>query len=40
MRIYELAIPMTEIMNSIEKEKKSEARDQLALIRKLRDHIR
>jgi len=40
MRIYKLAIPITEIMNIIEEEKKTEARDQIALIRKLRDHIR
>jgi len=39
MKIYELAIPITEIMNSLEEEKKHEVRNQLALIRKLRDHI-
>lgn len=39
VKIYELAVPIKEIMNSIEEEKKSEARDQLALIRKLREHI-
>jgi len=39
-KIYELAVPIKEIMNHIEEEKKSEARDQLALLRKLRDHIR
>jgi predicted transcriptional regulator len=39
IKIYELTVPFKEIMNSIEEEKKSEARNQLALIRKLRDHI-
>ena len=39
MKIYELALPMAQIMNSLEEGKKNEARDQLALIRKLRDHI-
>jgi len=40
MRIYELAVPITEIITSIEEEKKREVRDRLALIRKLRDYIR
>lgn len=40
MRIYELAVPITEIITSIEEEKKIEARDRLARIRKLRDYIR
>jgi predicted transcriptional regulator len=40
VKIHQLALPITEIMNAIEKEKKSEARDQLALIRKLRDYAR
>ncbi len=38
-KIYTLARPITEIMNSIETEKKEEANQQLALIRKLRDYI-
>ncbi|MFA6332338.1 MAG: ArsR family transcriptional regulator [Methanoregula sp.] len=39
-KIYHLALPITEIMDSIEEEKKSEVRDQLALIRKVQDYIR
>ncbi|MDD1689778.1 MAG: ArsR family transcriptional regulator [Methanoregula sp.] len=40
VKIYQLALPITAIMNSIEEEKKRETRDQLALFEKLRDHIR
>jgi len=40
VKIYELARPITEIMGSIEKEKKEEATSQLAMIQKLRDYIR
>ena len=40
MRVYELAVPIKEIITSIEEEKKREVRDRLALIRKLRDYIR
>ena len=39
VKIYELARPITDIMNSIETEKKKEATNQLAMIRKLRDYI-
>ncbi|MDD4138337.1 MAG: ArsR family transcriptional regulator [Methanoregula sp.] len=38
-KIYQLAIPVKEILDLIEEEKKSETQDQLALIRKLRDPI-
>ncbi|MCK9630416.1 MAG: ArsR family transcriptional regulator [Methanoregula sp.] len=40
VKIYQLALPITAIMDSIEEEKKREARDQLALFKKMRDHIR
>ena len=36
---YELAKPITEIVDYIEKEKKNDANNQLALIRKLRDFL-
>jgi predicted transcriptional regulator len=39
IKIYELAKPLPEIMSSIEKEKKEEAKKQLALVQKLRDYI-
>ena len=39
-KIYELAKPITEIMDSIENEKKDEANNQTALVRKLRDCLR
>jgi len=39
VKIYELARPIGEIMDSIEKDKKREAKTQLDLIQKLRDHI-
>ena len=39
MKIYELAKPIAVIMNSIEKEQKTKADNQLALVRKLRDYI-
>jgi predicted transcriptional regulator len=39
-KIYELAKPLHEIMDCIENEKKTEARNQLALVQKLREHIR
>jgi len=38
-KIYELAKPLHEIMDCIENEQKTEARNQLALILKLREHI-
>jgi predicted transcriptional regulator len=40
MKIYELAIPFSEIIDRIESAKKSEAKDQLARVRQLRNHIR
>lgn len=39
IKIYELAKPLPEIMSSIEREKKEEAKKQLALVQKLRDYI-
>jgi predicted transcriptional regulator len=39
MKIYQLAKPIHEIMDCIEKEKVNEANKQLALVRKLRDHL-
>ncbi|MCX6697309.1 MAG: ArsR family transcriptional regulator [Methanoregula sp.] len=40
MKIYELAKPVNEIMDCIENDKKTEAKNQLALIQKLRKHLR
>ena len=40
MKIYELAKSINEIIESIENEKKTEAKNQLALIQKLRKHLR
>ena len=40
VKIYELAKPITEIMDGIEKAKKKEANHQLQMIQKLRDYIR
>ena len=40
VKIYELAKPINDIMDNIEKEKKLEAVTQLALVQKLRDYIR
>jgi predicted transcriptional regulator len=37
-KIYNLAKPITEIMDNIEKEKKKEANNRLAFIKKLRDY--
>jgi predicted transcriptional regulator len=39
VKIYELAKPITEIMNGIEKEKIKEVNDQLQLIQKLRNYV-
>ena len=39
MKVYELAKSITEIMGCIEKEKKIEANNQLALIKKLRGYL-
>jgi predicted transcriptional regulator len=38
-KVYELAVPMTKIMVFIEEEKKKEAKNQLALVGKLREYI-
>ena len=38
-KIYELALPITEILDSIEKKKKEEANNQLTHIQKLRDYL-
>jgi predicted transcriptional regulator len=40
VKIYVLSKSINDIMNSIEKEKKEEAKSQLALVQKLRDYIR
>jgi predicted transcriptional regulator len=39
VKIYALSRSINEIMNIIEKEKKKEAQDQLAMVQKLRDYI-
>jgi predicted transcriptional regulator len=39
MKVYELAKSITEIMGCIEKEKKLEANNQLALVKKIRDYL-
>jgi predicted transcriptional regulator len=39
IKIYELSKPIDEIMDSIEKEKKKEAQNQLAMVQKLRDYL-
>jgi predicted transcriptional regulator len=39
VKIYELAKPLSEIVNGIEKEKIKEANDQLQLIQKLRNNV-
>jgi len=39
MKIYELAKSINEIIESIENEKKTEAKNQLALVKKLREHL-
>ena len=39
MKVYELAKSITEIMKCIEREKKIEANNQLALIKKLRGYL-
>jgi predicted transcriptional regulator len=38
-KIYELAVPISKIMDHIEKEKNQEAKDQLALVKKIRGYI-
>ena len=39
VRNYALAIPVPDIMTSIEKQKKAEANNQLALIKKMRSYV-
>jgi predicted transcriptional regulator len=39
VKIYKLAVPISEIMDIIEKEKRNEANNQLKMIQKLRDYI-
>jgi predicted transcriptional regulator len=39
VKIYHLSQPIGEIMDTIEREKREEANNQLALIQQLRDHI-
>lgn len=39
VKIYELAKPIAEIVNGIEKEKRKKANDQLQLIQKLRNYV-
>lgn len=39
VKIYKLAVPVSEIMDTIEKEKRTEANNQLKMIQKLRDYI-
>ena len=39
IKIYELAKPFNEIMDCIENEKKNEAKNNLALVQKLRQHL-
>jgi predicted transcriptional regulator len=38
-KIYTLAKPKAEILETIERNKKNEMKDQLALVKKLRDHL-
>jgi len=38
-KVYELAISLQKIMDSIEKEKNQEIKDQLALVRKMRSYV-
>jgi len=39
VKIYKLALPINEIMDGIESDKKAEANNQLKMIRQLRDYI-
>jgi len=39
VKIYMLAVPVPEIMTSIEKQKKTEANNQLTLVKKMRNYI-
>ncbi len=39
VKIYKLALPISEIMDNIERDKKAEADNQLKMIRQLRDYI-
>jgi len=38
--VYHLAVPMTKVMDAIEKEKRDEAKSRIALIGKLREYTR
>jgi predicted transcriptional regulator len=40
VKIYELAKPFNEIMDCIEKDKKTEVNNKLALVQKVREHLR
>jgi predicted transcriptional regulator len=39
VKIYKLALPITEIMDNIERNKRAEANNQLKMIKQLRDYI-
>lgn len=39
VKIYTLAVPVQKIMTSIEKQKKDEANNQLALVKKMRNYL-
>ena len=39
VKIYKLALPISEIMDNIEKDKRAEADNQLKMIKQLRDYI-
>ncbi len=39
VKIYKLALPISEIMDNIEREKRAEADNQLKMIKQLRDYI-
>jgi predicted transcriptional regulator len=39
VKIYKLSVPVSDIMDTIEKEKRAEANNQLKMIQKLRDYI-
>ena len=39
VKIYKLALPISEIMDNIERDKKAEANNQLKMIKQLRDYI-
>jgi len=39
VKIYKLTLPISEIMDNIERDKKAEANNQLKMIKQIRDHI-